>query len=146
MKTSPIPFALPSKLEPSLARVHDYWRGLRRGQADIPFTDDVKLSALSDVDLLLVDVFERPLRFRIAVVQSGIAARYGQSVEGMFVDEIVPQGPLNYLLSQCSASVEGRTPTFYRSGASPACSRLMLPLWGDGHISGLLGAVVHARE
>jgi len=146
MKDSPIPlpFALPSALEPSLARIRDYWLGLRRGQADIPFTDDVKLSALNDLDLILVDVFERPIRFRIAVAQSSIAGRYGHSVEGMFVDEMVPQAPFNYLLSQCSASLEGRTPTYYRSAQRPSYARLLLPLWGEGHINGLLGAVVDA--
>lgn len=142
----PAPFALPSSLEPGLARVHDYWLGLRRGQADIPFTDDVKLSALSNagVDLILVDVFERPLRFRIAVAGHGMSARDGSPVEDMFADEIVPQAPLNYFLSQCSASVEGRAPTYYRSAEQRFYARLLLPLWGDGHINGLLGAVAQA--
>ena len=140
----PAPFALPSSLEPGLARIRDYWLGLRRGQADIPFTDDVKLSALNDagVDLILIDVFERPARFRIAVAGPGIAGRYGQPVEDMFADEIVPQAPLDYLLSQCSASVEGRAPTFYRNAQQRPYARLLLPLWGDGHINALLGAVV----
>jgi hypothetical protein len=148
MKASPIslPFALPSGLEPGLARIRDYWLGLRRGQADIPFTDDVKLSALNDAELILVDVFERPIRFRIAVAQSGIAGRYGQSVEGMFADEIVPRAPLDYFLSQCSASLEGRTQTYYRSAQRPSYARLLLPLWGEGHINSLLGAVVDARQ
>jgi hypothetical protein len=143
-KRNPAPFSVPPNLEPGLARVRNYWLGLRRGQADIPFTDDVKLSALSlgDVDLLLVDVFERPSRFRIAVTEPGIAARYGQAVEGIFADEIVPQAPLDYFLSQCSACTEGRAPTYCRIAGPSSYARLLLPLWGDGHINGLLGAVV----
>src|SRR5262245_7597595 len=144
-KTSPTraPFALPQTLEPALARVRDYWLGLRRGQADIPFADDVKLRALNGAgaDLMLVDVFERPFRFRIAVAAHGIGGRYGHPVEGLFADELVPKPPLEFLLSQCSATLEGRGPTYYRSSASSPYSRLILPLWGDGHINGLLCAI-----
>jgi hypothetical protein len=136
------PFAVPSAMEAGLARVRDHWLGLRRGQADIPFADDVKLSALqdADVELMIIDAFEHPIRFRITIAGPRIAGRYGQLVEGLFADEIVPQAPLDYLLSQCSATVEGRVPTYYRNPQSPY-ARLMLPLWGDGHINSLLVAV-----
>jgi hypothetical protein len=137
------PFAVPAKLHAGLVRVRDYWLGLRRGQADIPFTDDVKMSELErvDVDLMIIDVFERPMRFRIAITSPGIGHRYGQPVEGLFVDEIVRQPPLDYLLSQCGATVEGRGPSFYRHPSLPSYGRLILPLWGDGHINALLAAV-----
>jgi hypothetical protein len=140
--TESLPFAVPSPLEAGLVAVDNYWRNLRRGQADVPFSDDVKLSALQDVDvdLMIIDVFEHPTRFRIAIAGRRIAGLYGQLVEGLFVDEIVPGVPLDYLLSQCSATVEGEAPTFY-GGSQPSHSRLVLPLWGDGHINSLLVAV-----
>jgi hypothetical protein len=140
--TKTAPFAAPSDLEAGLARVREYWLSLRRGQADIPFADDVKLSALqnADADLMIIDVFERPARFRITIAGRRIVGRYGQLVEGLFIDEIVPQPPLDYLLSQCSATVEGRALTFY-SAPQSSYSRLVLPLWGDGHINSLLVAV-----
>jgi hypothetical protein len=136
------PFAVPSDMDSGLARVREHWFGLRRGQADIPFADDVKLSTLqdADVELMIIDVFEHPTRFRIAIAGRRIAGQYGQLVEGLFADEMMPQAPLDYLLSQCSATVEGRMPTFYRSVHS-SHSRLLLPLWGDGHINSLLCAV-----
>jgi hypothetical protein len=135
------PFAVPSDLDKGLFRVRDHWLRLRRGQADIPFADDVKLSALqdADVELMIIDVFEHPTRFRVAIAGPRIAGRYGQLVEGLFADEIVPEAPLDYLLSQCSATVEGRTPTYYRNPQS-SYARLMLPLWGDGHVSSILVA------
>ena len=138
------PFSVPSKLEPALIRVRDYWLSLMRGQADIPFTDDVKLDALSDsgADPLFIDVFQRPLRFRIAVAEPGIVAYYGHAVEGVFADEIFPKAPLDYFLSQCSACAEGHAPTYYRSAHPASYARLLLPLWGDGHVNALLGAVV----
>jgi hypothetical protein len=39
-----------------------------------------------------------------------------------------------------SATVEGRAPTYYRSGDGAGYSRLVLPLWGDGRIGMLLVA------
>ena len=136
------PFAVPSDMDASLVRVREHWRGLRRGQADIPFADDVKLSALEDAgpDLMVIDVFEHPMRFRIAIAGRRIVGRYGRLVEGLFADEMTPEAPLDYLLSQCSATVEGRRPTHYRDPRS-SYARLMLPLWGDGHINSLLAAV-----
>jgi hypothetical protein len=136
------PFAMPSDMDAGLVRVRDHWLGLRRGQADIPFADDVKLSALqgSDADLMIIDVFEHPTRFRLSIAGARIAGRYGQFVEGLFADEIAPQAPLDYLLPQCSATVEGHAPTYYRDAQS-SYARLMLPLWGDGHINSLLVAV-----
>lgn len=139
------PYAAPSDMDAGLVRVRDQWLGLRRGQADIPFADDVKLSELQDagIDLMIIDVFEHPTRFRMTIAGRRIASRYGQLIEGLFADEIVPDPPLDYLLSQSSATVEGRAPTYYRNQRS-SYARLMLPLWGDGHINSLLCAVSFA--
>jgi hypothetical protein len=43
---STAPFLLPEKLEPGLARVRAYWEGLKRGAADIPFGDDLNITAM----------------------------------------------------------------------------------------------------
>jgi hypothetical protein len=48
------------------------------------------------------------------------------------------------LHSQCSATVEGQVPTFYRShgkATDAGFSRLLTPMLGDGHIRMLLGAI-----
>ena len=75
--------------------------------------------------------------------------RYGDPVAGKFIDEVEAKPPFAYLLSQCSATVESGTPTFFKhdpgkagksAGAAPY-ARLILPLWGDGHIGMLLGAL-----
>ncbi len=47
-------------------------------------------------------------------------------------------GRLKFLRAQASATVEARAPTFYR-GAGYA--RMLLPMWGDGRIGMLLGAL-----
>jgi hypothetical protein len=138
-------FALPARLERKLGEVHSYWQGLKRGQADIPFADDVKLAPLGRLadSVLLIDVFEGPERFRFGIVGEAISNSYGTSLEGLFVDEVPPAFPLDEFSDQCRATTLARAPTYQHAG--PALRRLLLPLWGDGHISMLLGAIVMER-
>ncbi len=136
----PPPFQLPDKLSPGLARVQAYWEGLKRADNEMPFWDDVKPSALGDQagHLLLIDAFEKPERFRFNSVGNGLARRYGEALDSKFLEELTLRDPFDYMLAQCSATVEARAPTYYQSGT---VSRLLLPMWGDGHIGMLLGAV-----
>jgi hypothetical protein len=55
-------------LERDLARVHIFWDELKRHEAEMPFWDDVKMSALPDLAgrLMMVEATDRPVRFRIA--------------------------------------------------------------------------------
>lgn len=135
------PFAVPRRLSPDLARVQAYWRGLLRGAADMPFWDDVDLSDLGDLQgrLMLIDVFAAPERFRFGAV----GRELGADLQGRFLDETAPARPLEFLRAQATATVEAATPTWRRDQArSPGpYARLLLPLWGDGRVSMLLGAV-----
>jgi len=131
------PFPLPASLGSDLARVFNYWRGLKRGGNDMPFWDDVKLSALPDLadTLVLVDVFAAPERFRLNTV----GKKFGDpSLHGKFIDETEFAGGLAFLRAQASATVEARAPTYYRGGGF---ARLLLPMWGDGRIGMLLGGL-----
>ena len=150
MKRSTVPYSVPSKLEAELAHVRAYWEGLKRGEAGMPFWDDVNLAALPDLSgrLMLIDVFDKPLRFRFGIVGKELQARYRADVVGKFSDEIEIRHPFQYLNSQGLATIESREPTYYRhevakhgSTRAERYSRLILPMWGDGHIGMLLGAV-----
>jgi hypothetical protein len=141
------PFAPPAKLPPGLGRVRDYWESLKRGETSMPFWDDVKLSSLPDLSdrLLLVDAFENPHRFRLNSVGAQIRRSYGTDLADKFIDEIAQKGPFELLAAQASATIETKAPTLY---AAPAAStghqgyaRLLLPMWGEGRIGMLLGAV-----
>jgi hypothetical protein len=138
------PYAFPDHLPADLARVDAYWTGLLRGNAKMPFWDDVKLTDLPDlVDrLFLIDVFDAPERFRFNSIGKAIE---GGGEAGRFLDEVDLTGPFAFLRSQCSATVEAAGATFFRQAAPPsktsACSRLLLPMWGDGRIGMLLGAL-----
>lgn len=142
------PFRLPRTLAPDLARVEAYWRGLLRGSAEIPFWDDLNLGNLPDLTsrLLLIDTFSLPERFRFNHVGTELEVLQPKPIVGEFLDGVKLKRPLEFLRSQCSATVEGGIPTFYKqegfqSSVQPDYSRLLLPMWGDGHISMLLGAV-----
>lgn len=150
MTFSEQPFALPKKLERDLARVLAYWDALKRGEAEVPFWDDVNPTSLTELSarLFMIDTLDKPVRFRFSfgVVGAEITHAYGGDLDGRFLDEIEVRPPLQFVLSQCSATVESRRPTYYRHAAEPGdsdaahgYSRLMLPLWADSGI-GLLGA------
>lgn len=139
------PFALPRSLEPDLALVRQYWRGLLRGGAVTPFSDDVQTNALGAFSgqIFLIEVMDQPRRCRFAQVGKSVAKAYGEGVEGLFTDEVAPTSPFQFLTAQASATAEAAQPTFYRHAAAgePAFSRVLLPAWGNGRVDLLLGAI-----
>jgi len=141
-------YSLPDELAPDLIRVLSYWNGLKRGANDIPFWDDVKLSLRSRIgqESMLIDVFENPLRFRFDLTGADLISWYGGAFGNSFLDEIDLHTPFDGLPLQCRATVEGSIPTYYshkgQAGHPRAYARLLLPLWGNGRIEMLLGAVV----
>jgi hypothetical protein len=137
---SSFPFSLPAKLSPALERVRGYWDTLKRADNNMPFWDDVKLSALPDQadSLLLIDVFVLPERFRFNTLGKDLAQRYREALISKFLDELDLRAPFSYLRAQCSATVEARAPTYF---SDADYSRLLLPMWGNGRIGMLLGVV-----
>jgi hypothetical protein len=129
-------------------RVYTFWEGLKRHEAEMPFWDDVKISALPDLAsrLMMVEATDKPVRFRVAfgLVGADIKQHYGHDLSGKFLDEIEAAAPLQFLQSQCSAAVEGRAPTYYRNDGGTGYSRLVLPLWGEGRVGMLLIAYAFA--
>jgi hypothetical protein len=140
MSASLSPFAFPKTLSPALARTCGYWENLKRADNNMPFWDDIKLSALPELaeNFLLIDAFVLPERFRFNAVSKELTQRYSKAINSKFLDELDLREPFTYLRAQCSATVESRAPTCY-SGSG--YSRILLPMWGDGRIGMLLGAV-----
>ncbi len=140
------PFALPEKLDRELAAVLSYWEGLRRAGNSMPFWDDLKLAALngSADRVLLIDAFDQPERFRFNFLSDALAKAAGGDSKGKFLDESPLPHPFEYMRAQCSATIEARGPTCHRqtaAGGNAAYTRILLPMWGDGRISMLLGAI-----
>ena len=145
------PFMLPRRLPVRLARLQNYWNDLRRGENALPFSDDVNPSALPELsgNLILVEVFERPQRFRFSRVGAELLQGCGSRITGCFADEIELCHSLEFFLAQASVTVEASSPTFYRHSGSGReaddgirYSRLLLPTWGNGRVDMLIGAVV----
>lgn len=134
------PFAVPHRMSPDLARVEAYWRSLLRGEAEMPFADDITPTAFADIGerTVMIEVFDLPERFRFASVGKALAG----DIEGKFLDETALTGPFAYLRAQASATVEAAEPTWFRHDAPMGgYQRLLLPAWGEGRISLILGAV-----
>jgi len=139
------PFPLPDTLPAIFSDVYDYWHGLIRGKAsNMPYWDDVNLADLPSAagHLMLMTAFAKPERIRIETVGKEISSWYGREIDGSFADEIDPKPPLDFLLSQASATIESGAPGFYQNAST---MRLLLPLWGDGHISMLLGVIAKVK-
>jgi hypothetical protein len=136
------PFPL-QEIEPELEAVRAHWSGMIRGDNQMPFWDDFAPSALpkmADRLFLLDVVFDQPSRFRFSnVVATELEGRYGGELRGLFSDELQRRAPFEYLTAQAHATLEGGQPTYYRAGAY---ARLLAPMWCDGRIGMLLGAVV----
>ena len=136
-------FPLSGQLEPDLERIRAYWNGLKRGENNIPFWDDVKLSTQAPHadHIMMIGAFENPHRFRLDLVGEDVMRRYGAAITGKFTDEVDPHPPIDGLTDQCQATVERRAPTYFRHKAGGTrYSRLILPLWGNGHVEMLIGA------
>ncbi|HML13484.1 MAG TPA: hypothetical protein VK456_09280 [Xanthobacteraceae bacterium] len=136
------------KLKPVIAHVRGYWNRLKRGENAIPFWDDASIAALGAFadHVLLIDVFENPLRFRIGYAGRVIVERYGAPLAGKFLDEIGLHAPLDRLNAQCVDTLTRRAPTYEHEGLPEnepvmTYARAVLPLWGRGRIEMLLGAV-----
>jgi len=86
-------FLLPDRLEPDLERVKAYWDGLKRGENNVPFWDDVKFSPLEQLcrDAMMIEAFENPLRFRFDLVGEDVTQRYGAAIAGRFTDDRSPR-------------------------------------------------------
>jgi hypothetical protein len=135
---------LAAEIDGDLVPIQGYWQQLRRGENSIPFSDDINLAALSDKAqrTLLIEVFYKPLRFRIDIAGARLEERYGGALAGRFLDEVTPKTPFDGLASQCETVVHGRTFCYeIRGRGEQQYARLILPFWGNGHIDMLLVAI-----
>jgi hypothetical protein len=136
-------FTVPQQLEPDLGRVLHYWSSLKRGENNIPFSDDLNLSKLNELakNTCLLEVFYNPLRIRFDIVGDNIAKLYGRALSGKFADEVETRAPLDRIVEQSEEVLRRQAPAYWRGETeSYRYSRLMLPLWANGRIEMLLAA------
>ena len=140
------PFAIAAPLSSRLGAVFDAWTGLLRGEATIPFADDLDVVGLEGLcpNLFLLGVFEKPRRFRLDLARTPDAPQIEGAFRGRFIDEVDMPTPMEFLRAQAEAAVESAAATVYDhvpAGAGRAYGRLVLPTWGEGQVSLLVGAV-----
>jgi hypothetical protein len=64
-------------------------------------------------EVMVIEAFENPLRFRFDLVGEELTRRCGASLAGKFTDEVDLHPPIERLTEQCRATVERRAPTFF---------------------------------
>lgn len=146
MLSQRMPFAVDGPLGPRLDKLMAYWRSLLRGEAAMPFADDVDMAEVKTLcsDTLVLGVFERPERFRLDLAHTPFAPDVEATLVGRFIDEIDLPTPLEFLRAQADATVESLGPTLYRhspAASEPPYARLLLPVWGEGQVKLLLAGV-----
>lgn len=138
------PFPLPGRLDAKLQPVVTLWENLKRGENGIPFSDDLGVLTLSKLpgNPFLLSVSPLPERYRFEFLCDSL--RRGIAT-GRFLDEVPQNVNFSFLRAQSSATVEAAEPTLFRltqvSGYS--FSRVLLPLWGNGQVTLLLGTIDH---
>lgn len=135
------PFPLPEHLDARLQPVVSLWESLRRGEIGMPFSDDLGVTALSNLpgNPFLLSVFASPERYRFEFLSESLRR---EAVLERFVDEMSPNINFSYLRAQSSVTIEAAEPTvFHLTDASGyRFSRVLMPLWGNGQVNLLLGA------
>jgi hypothetical protein len=145
MTQDSIPFAIRAPIAAKLDAVLSYWQDLRRGEAEVPFWDDLSLPEVRRLcsRVFLIDVFSKPERFRLSAAELDLAKQDLDRILGRFIDEVDLPTPFELLRAQCAATVEEMRPTFYAHDTADdgGYQRLLLPAWGEGQVRMLLGAV-----
>ncbi len=138
------PFPLPDRLDAQLQPVVILWENLKRGENGMPFGDDLGVSALTKLpgNPFLLGVSPPTGRWRFEFVCDSLR---GEATAGSFIDEMPPNVNFGYLRAQSSATVEAGEPTLLRlsQASGYGFSRVLLPLWGNGQITMLLGVIDH---
>ncbi|WP_162914860.1 PAS domain-containing protein [Desertibaculum subflavum] len=135
---------------PYLRRLFAYWQDKRRGQ-DFPSRRDLdpREFAFALGHVLLIDVLERPQRFRFRLHGSVLSFRARYDMTGRMVDELPDEENRAVLLQRCRDLVRTRRPCFARSqrtvdGTAYGYEVVWLPLSSDGEqIDMLLGGLAY---
>ena len=138
METGDVALAVKS---PALQRLYDDWESRRRGRL-MPARADFDPVDLKDIlgNLTMVDVLRDPLRFRVRVHATNVAARVGFDLTGKEIDAITDPHYRKLVRDHYTAVVERRRPVLeFRDRVMTDniclhCEVLALPLGNDGQV------------
>jgi len=91
-----------------------YWESLRRGR-ELPTRSDIVFEDLRPWigQISLVDVVDRPRRFRWRLVGTRIAERMGRDSTGLWFDEVYRDRILDGYIENYSLTVDRREPVWF---------------------------------
>jgi hypothetical protein len=135
-----------------LRRLHDYWLCKAAGRR-FPSRRDVDPVDFAYLlgHIVLLDVLRHPLRFRVRVHGSEMAARAGYDLTGKFLDDLPIEEYRVYVQRRCEALVASGAPALVRhqrplDGETRHYEALWLPFSDDGqNVTMLLAALIYDR-
>jgi len=122
-----------------LARLYDYWKA-KRGARPAPARADLDPVEMPRMlpHLMLIDVLDGGARFRYRLAGTEIESRFGCSMAGRYIDELMRGRYSDYLHVLYRELLSSRRPLYSESAygsdenAPMQTRRLMLPLSTDG--------------
>lgn len=136
---------------PQMRALLDYWNRKRAGRPFILWSDLRPSEILPLLPVIFVlDIENRPRRYRIRLMGSGIVKRFGGEFTGRYMDELDFGSATAQVLADYDQVADRVTPHHAFSeytrqgGGRMEAERLALPMSTDGRaVDRILGAVLH---
>jgi len=133
--------------DPDLVRFYDYWVSLCAGRP-MPSRrdlDPLQIPAGYLPDLMLIDVFHEPRRYRYRLVGTHVVTASGEDRTGRYFDEMPFFKTNPVVMKQYDTAVATALPLYslepftnFVNGRHYEVDRLMLPLSNDGRLVDML--------
>jgi len=129
--------------DPDLVRFYDYWESLSAGRP-MPARRDIDPLQIPPgylPDLMLIDVFHEPRRYRYRLVGTHVVTASGEDRTGRYFDEVQFFKTNPAVMQQFERVVSSGEPLFslepftnFITGRKYDVDRIMLPLSSDGRL------------
>lgn len=141
--------------DPDLVRFYDYWKSLCAGRP-MPARrdlDPLQIPAGYLPDLMLIDVFHEPRRYRYRLVGTHVVTASGEDRTGRFFDDVQFFKTNPAVMQQFETVTATGRPLYslelftnFANGRHYDVDRLMLPLSSDGRLVDMLLVVFRFRS
>jgi len=141
--------------DPDLVRFYDYWESLSAGRP-MPARRDIDPLQIPPgylPDLMLIDVFHEPRRYRYRLVGTHVVTASGEDRTGRFFDEVQFFKTNPAVMQHFETVATTGQPLYsvepftnFANGRDYEVDRLMLPLSSDGRLVDMLLVVFRFRS
>jgi hypothetical protein len=138
--------------DPRLLQLYEYWLA-RKGTRRFPSRRDIDPLDIRFIlgHVMLVDVVDKALRFRVRLHGTEMVERAGYELTGKFLDDLPITEYRRYVIERCKGLVASGEPTLIRhdrilDGRSRQYEALWLPFSEDGqNVTTLLCALIYGK-